>query len=463
MTNTVFQLFKELNQVPRPSWHEERVADWLCQFAESHQLRYKRDAHNCMLISKAGTAGHEKAPVTVLHAHMDMVCVADEGKEFNPLTDPIEAYVDNGWMKARGTSLGADNGMGLCMALAVMASTTLEHGPLELFVTTNEEDGMTGAANVAPDFVTGRRMIDLDSEDYDTITTGAAGAYLQNHSLPLKRNAAPKDILYNKVSIYSGPGGHSGVDINKGRNSAVKDICLLLRQMLDDDPSMVIAEITAGEANASIPSRATAIVGIRQSGVEKKTYAQEPKFQPLDEKPETIIQTQSVEELLRAVDAIPYGVIKMSERMEGTVETSNNIGVIRTESDHFHLTTHTRSFIDETMIQTGQAIARTISEQGGSSEIVMSTPAWQERTDSPFMQLVEQTFVDVLGFRPRKVEMHFVMEMGYFVERFPGIQIIPIGPRILEPHSTNERVEISTIENIWKVLVELLRRMATEE
>jgi dipeptidase D len=204
-------------------------------------------------------------------------------------------------------------------------------------------------------------------------------------------------------------------------------------------------------------------VGIRQSGVEKKAYVQEPKFQPLDENPETIIQTQSVEALLRAVDAIPYGVIKMSERMEGTVETSNNIGVIRTESDHFHLTTHTRSFIDETMIQTGQAIARTISEQGGSSEIVMSTPAWQERTDSPFMQLVEQTFVDVLGFRPRKVEMHFVMEMGYFVERFPGIQIIPIGPRILEPHSTNERVEISTIENIWKVLVELLRRMATEE
>ena len=468
MTESVFRLFHELNQVPRPSWHEERVADWLCQFAEKHQLNYKRDAHNCMLISKPGTPGFTNAPVTVLHAHMDMVCVAEEGKTFAPLNDAIEAYIEDGWMKARGTSLGADNGMGLCMALAVMESTTLEHGPLELFVTTNEEDGMTGAANVSPDFVTGRRMIDLDSEDYDTITTGAAGAYLQNHSLPLQRTQAPEAMDYYKVSIVSSAGGHSGVDINKGRKSAVKEICLLLEQMLADDSSLVVADITAGEANASIPSRASAVIGVRHSEtpspiLEKTSYSQEPKFQTLTEKPETIILQSSVKALLNAVGAIPYGVIKMSERMEGTVETSNNIGVIRTESDHFHVTTHTRSFIDETMIQTGRAIAGIISENGGSSEVVMSTPAWQERTDSPFMQLVEQTFVDVLGFRPRKVEMHFVMEMGYFVERFPGIQIIPIGPRILEPHSTSERVEISTIENIWKVLVELLRRLAAEK
>ena len=465
MTESVFRLFHELNQVPRPSWHEERVADWLCQFAEKHQLNYKRDAHNCVLISKPGTAAFANAPVTVLHAHMDMVCVAEEGKTFDPLNDPIEAYIEDGWMKARGTSLGADNGMGLCMALAVMESTTLEHGPLELFVTTNEEDGMTGAAHVSPDFVTGRRMIDLDSEDYDTITTGAAGAYLQNHSLPLQRIQAPETMDYYKVSIVSGPGGHSGVDINKGRKSAVKEICRLLEQMVAEDPSMVVASITAGEANASIPSRASAIIGVNHSSpmLTTTSYTQEPKFQALTEKPETVILPLSVGALLHAVSAIPYGVIKMSERMEGTVETSNNIGVIRTESDHFHVTTHTRSFIDATMIETGQSIARIISENGGSSEVVMSTPAWQERTDSPFMQLVEQTFVDVLGFRPRKVEMHFVMEMGYFVERFPDIQIIPIGPRILEPHSTSERVEISTIENIWKVLVELLRRLAADK
>lgn len=190
MSERIFQLFKELNGVPRPSWHEERVADWLCGFAENHHLDYQRDDHNCIVIRKPATPGREQAPITVMHAHMDMVCVAEEGKAFNPLTDPIESYIENGWMKARGTSLGADNGMGLCMALAVMESDSLEHGPLELFVTTNEEDGMTGAANIKPGFIKGRRMIDLDSEDYDTITTGAAGAYLQNHRSAAEEGAS---------------------------------------------------------------------------------------------------------------------------------------------------------------------------------------------------------------------------------------------------------------------------------
>lgn len=453
MSERIFQLFKELNGVPRPSWHEERVADWLCGFAENHHLDYQRDDHNCIVIRKPATPGREQAPITVMHAHMDMVCVAEEGKAFNPLTDPIESYIENGWMKARGTSLGADNGMGLCMALAVMESDSLEHGPLELFVTTNEEDGMTGAANIKPGFIKGRRMIDLDSEDYDTITTGAAGAYLQNHRLPLKWEQAPENLHYYKVSIQSSTGGHSGVDINKGRKSAVKEVCALLDKIFQEDPTMVVADITAGEANASIPARASVIIG--------KTTAEGLPAEGVSEceKPESIISRTSVMALIRAIGRIPYGVIKMSERMEGTVETSNNIGVIRTREDHFHVTTHTRSFINTKMERIGKEIADEIAQNGGCSEIVMSTPAWQERTDSEFMHLVEQTFEDVLGFRPRLVEMHFVMEMGYFVERFPGIEIIPIGPRILEPHSTNERVEISTIGNIWKVLVELLKRL----
>ena len=453
MSENIFRLFHELNQVPRPSWHEEKVADWLCEFAEKHRFDYQRDDHNCIVIRKPGTPGMEQAPITVMHAHMDMVCVAEEGKTFNPLSDPIESYIEDGWMKARGTSLGADNGIGLCMAMAVLESNTIEHGPLELFVTTNEEDGMTGAANISPEFVKGRRMIDLDSEDYDTITTGAAGAYLQNHVLPLRRRKTTENLHYYKVSIQSSTGGHSGVDINKGRKSAVKEICALLDKMLEEDPTMVVADITAGEANASIPARASVIIGkVSKEGL------------PTDgvqdcEQPETFIDRKSVVSLIRAIARIPYGVIKMSERLEGTVETSNNIGVIRTKEDHFHVTTHTRSFINRKMERIGKDIADEIAKNGGKSEIVMSTPAWQERTDSPFMHLVEQTFEDVLCFRPRLVEMHFVMEMGYFVERFPGIEIIPIGPRILEPHSTHERVEISTIENIWKVLVELLKRL----
>ena len=468
--DSIYQLFSALNKVPRPSWHEEKVADWLCQFAIDNGLDYQRDEHNCVVIRKPASPGKEQCEPIVLHAHMDMVCVAEKGKDFDPLTSPIEAYIDNGWMKARGTSLGADNGMGLCMAMAVMQDKSLTHGPLELLVTTNEEDGMTGAANLSEDFVKARKMIDLDSEDYDTITVGAAGAYLQTASLPITNIPSPKDAVFAQVSIHGGLGGHSGVDINKQRMSAVKEICLLAEQLLATD-KVCIASINAGEANASIPSSAEMVIAIAADAADdiinhirhheiKKEGDPNIKVEvtTVDRCPK-VIDGKCVSALLESIHEIPFGMIKMSEQMPGTVETSNNIGVIRTEDDHFHVTTHSRSFIDEDMVALGEHIRDIFVKNGGTTQLIMSTPAWEENTGSDYMHLMEQTFIDVLGFRPRLVEMHFVMEMGYFVQKFKGIQIIPIGPRIIEPHSTSERVELSTIDNIWKVLVEVLRRL----
>lgn len=471
-TEKVYQLFKELNGVPRPSWHEEKVADWLCQNAKRAGLAFERDAHNCVVIRKEATPGHEAAETIVLHAHMDMVCVAEKGKSFDPLKDGIEAYVEDGWMKAQGTSLGADNGIGLCMALAVMLSDDLVHGPLELLVTTNEEDGMTGAQHLSEDFVKGRKMIDLDSEDYDVITVGAAGAYLQTASLPFTQQDTPEGCRFYLISISGGLGGHSGVDIGKGRMSAVKEICHLLAEAEKLCPSLMVAEINAGEANASIPANAEAVVGVAADDAERLTdWAKQLQIETEGDKnvqvtvedcetPTLIINKEWVEKLVSAIEEIPFGVIKMSENMPGTVETSNNIGVIRTEQGQFRVTSHSRSFLYDVMVQLGEHIGSILRQHGFATEVVMSTPAWEENPESEFMHLVEQSFEDVLGFRPRKVEMHFVMEMGYFVQKFKGIQIIPIGPRIIEPHSTSERVELETIDNIYQVLVEILRREA---
>jgi Di- and tripeptidases len=183
----VFSIFKELNAIPRPSHHEERIADYLCQFAERLHLEYRRDAQNCVVIRKAATPGYEGAKPIVLLNHMDMVCVGMN----DPLNTPIDAYTENGWMMAKGTSLGADNGIGLSMALAVLEDDCITHGPIEVMTTTNEEDGMSGASNLANDFIKGRKVINLDSEDYDTITTGAAGAFLQEHRIPMKQLPAP--------------------------------------------------------------------------------------------------------------------------------------------------------------------------------------------------------------------------------------------------------------------------------
>ena len=473
-TERVFQIFKELNQIPRPSHHEERVADFLCQFAERLKLDYKRDKQNCVVISKPATPGHEGAEPIVLLNHMDMVCVGMA----NPLSDPIDAYVENGWMKARGTSLGADNGIGLSMALAVLEDDSIQHPALEVMTTTNEEDGMSGAANLSEDFLKGRKVINLDSEDYDTITTGAAGACLQFHRIPLQRKPAPggKRRWY-RIRFEGGLGGHSGVDINKGRCSAVVPAWAILATIYNEY-DFDVASIKIGEANASIASSAEIILTIPSGeGAEFVKQQQEMMNEWLREEygnsdpnmhctiekceaQETVINPEALEALLTCLEQIPQGVVKMSETMKDTVETSNNVGRILTENDHIFVSTHTRSFIDSEMEALSKDIANTFKANGATTELVMSAPAWQEDQHSAFLKLTSDTFQDVLGWRPRMVAMHFVLEAGFFVQHYPGIQMASIGPKIVEPHSTSERVELKTIDDIWAVLIEMLKRLS---
>ena len=470
-TERVFHIFKELNHIPRPSHHEERVADYLCRFAERLNLPYKRDKENCVVISKPATQGYEDAEPIVLLNHMDMVCVGMS----DPLNTPIVAFTENGWMKARGTSLGADNGIGLSMALAVLESSEIKHGPLEVITTTNEEDGMSGASQLSRDFLKGRKVINLDSEDYDTITTGAAGACLQFHRIPLERkNANGSD--WHSINISGGLGGHSGVDINKGRCSAVK-VALAILDAIRTKHDVEIASINIGEANASIASSGKIIIHMpmgdldflkeQVNRINEQLHKQYGDTDPnsrctINECPpqNTVINPETINALMTCLEKVPQGVIKMSESMEDTVETSNNIGRIQTEDDCILISTHTRSFIDADMIALSRKIADVFAENGAKSEMVMSAPAWQEDQQSAFLQLTSDTFQDVLGWRPRMVAMHFVLEAGFFVEHYPGIQIASIGPRIVEPHSTSERVELSTIEDIWQVLIELLKRLA---
>ena len=471
------EIFKQLNQIPRPSHHEERVADFLCQWAERLGLSYDRDAQNCVVIRKAATPGHEHATPVVILNHMDMVCVAEAGRAFDPLNDAIDAYEDNGWLKAHGTSLGADNGIGLSMALAILEDDSIVHGPLEVITTTNEEDGMTGAAALSSDFLRGRKVINLDSEDYDTITTGAAGAYLQIHHLPLTRVTPPGGKLsWLRLTIEGGRGGHSGVDINKGRASATTLLWALL-SAIGDDEVVNLASIDVGQASASIASSATAIICVSEDGADT-IRAREAHFNQrlreeygetdpdirchiTDAEPQRhVINSDDVDALLTALEQIPQGVVKMSEAMPGTVETSNNVGRITSDKQEFTISTHTRSFVEADMIALGEDIKAVFAEQGASTELVMSAPAWQENQHSDFLQLTSDTFQDVLGWRPRMVAMHFVLEAGFFVQHYPGIQIASIGPRIVEPHSTSERVELSTCHDIWRVTVELLKRLA---
>ena len=473
-TERVLSIFSELNKIPRPSHHEERIADYLCQFAERLHLEYERDKENCVVIRKPATPGHEQAETIILLNHMDMVCVGMS----NPLSDPIDAYVEDGWMKAHGTSLGADNGIGLSMALAVLEDDSIVHPALEVMTTTNEEDGMSGAAQLSKDFLKGRKVINLDSEDYDTITTGAAGACLQFHRLPMQMEAAPagKHRWYH-IRFEGGLGGHSGVDINKGRCSAVIPSWAILAAIYNEY-DFHLASIQIGEANASIASTADLVICVPSGEAAEFAKAQQdsinewlreeygtsdPNIRCTIEKcdqQDKVIPTETFEALMSCLEQTPQGVVKMSATMKDTVETSNNVGRITTEEDHIFVSTHTRSFIDADMAQLSQDIANTFADYGGKTETIMSAPAWQENQQSDFLKLTSDTFQDVLGWRPRMVAMHFVLEAGFFVQHYPGIQMASIGPRIVEPHSASERVELKTIDDIWRVLLEMLKRLA---
>lgn len=337
---------------------------------------------------------------------------------------------------------------------------------------------MSGAANLSPDFLKGRKVINLDSEDYDTITTGAAGATLQFHRIPIERQPAPggKHRWYH-ISIDGGLGGHSGVDINKGRCSAVIPAWAILAAIYNEY-DFDVASINVGEANASIASRADIVVCVPSGEAAEFVKSQQEtmnewlrdeygandpgihctitKCQPQD----TIINREAFEALMSCLEQTPQGVVKMSEVMKDTVETSNNVGRISTEDDNLFVSTHTRSFVDADMTALANDIAATFAKFGATSELIMSAPAWAENQQSDFLRMTSDVFNDVLGWRPRMVAMHFVLEAGFFVQKYPGIEIASIGPRIVEPHSTSERVELSTIEDIWRVLIEMLSRLA---
>lgn len=488
MSKTFYDFFSELNRIPRPSHHEERVADYLCRFAEEHHLRYRRDAQNCVVIEKPASPGCENADPIVILNHMDMVCVAKDGYlrdgyPFDPLNDEIRPYIEtdeNGvrWMKAEGTSLGADNGIGLSMALAILADDTLEHPALEVLTTTNEEDGMTGAEALDNTFIRGRKVINLDSEAYDEITVGAAGACLQVGSWKLNYAPLPSGYVARRIFIEGGLGGHSGVDINKGRCNANKALtAMLAKAFINADKAftdgLVVCSLEGGSANASIASWAEAVVAMPKENIGRlnavvKAFETELQQRHHDTDPGISVSMKEAEPTqyitnfslpFWTIAHLPFGVVEMREDMPDTVKTSNNIGVITTQDGVMTVSCHTRSFDMEEQRKLSNHIRMMMEDSGAEVKMLMNTGSWVERADSPLLALTCQTFRDVLGFEPKKVAMHFVLEAAYYVEKFPGIEMASIGPRIIEPHSTSERVDLDTADNIWRVTVELLRRL----
>lgn len=491
---TFYDIFRQINAIPRPSHHEEKIADFLCAFAEEHGLKYKRDGQNCVVIEKDATPGYEDAAPVVLLNHMDMVCVSRpdymrNGRPFDALNDEIRPYIeevrkDDGtitrWMKAEGTSLGADNGIGLSMALAVLADDSIIHPAIEVLTTTNEEDGMSGAEALSTDFIRGRKIINLDSEAYNEITVGAAGACLQVGKWRLEQEDIPSGYKCFKIVVNGGLGGHSGVDINKGRCNCIKTLFSLVNDCISDTKNgirnMLVCNLSGGIANASIASDAEIVIAIKEEDKSKlDKFVKEchksikDKYSQTDSSIDISYEEYASEkhfiknanDIIKCIKMLPFGTLEMRKDMPDTVMTSNNIGVLKSDGEYMTLSCHTRSFDNDEQRNLSDSIRQIMTSHNAIAvDRLMDTAAWVERPDSPLLALTCKTFNDILGFEPKKVAMHFVLEAAYYVEKYPGVEIASIGPLIIEPHSTSERVNLDTADNIWKVTVELLRRLA---
>ena len=482
-------IFKHLCTIPRPSHKEKAVADFLCQFAEEHHLSYRRNENNCVVIESPATPGYEdKEPIVMLN-HMDMVCVAEEGYAVPGPVTPIE-YDEEGerWMRADHTSLGADNGIGLSIALSILSDDTLPHPKLEVLTTTCEETDMSGAANMANDFFKGKRILNIDSEAYDEITVASAGAHIQVAHLPYKRIAMPEGYVALSVAVAGGKGGHSGVDIGKGRANAIKILCnLLLVAIRQANIKLYIINIKGGQAYSAIPGEAQAKICIPKQDVDafntligqcnaaiKAQYwtpSQPPQGEEKGSDPDvaiasepavwhsSVINEEGTHLILASVNGIPVGPVTM--RPDGNVETSNNIGIIDTErirNEECLISSHTRSFSTQAMNELADNISKIFTLTGATVDTIMHVSPWEEDLHHPWLSSVEDVFQDVLGFKPTPVSMHFALEAGYLVEKFPEIHIASIGPRIMYPHSPNEKVSLTTADNIMKVVREIVGR-----
>jgi len=477
---SLWQLFEKICSIPHPSKHEQKISLWIQEWAKELGLAIKEDAVGNLFIKKPATAGMEDRKGVILQAHMDMVPQKNNDTDHDFLTDPIKPYIiDSGdWVTAEGTTLGADNGVGLASALAVLASDDIPHGPLEVLVTIDEEAGMTGAFGLEAGWLEGDILINTDSEQEGEVYMGCAGGIDGNANFPLSFEAVPNDCQAFNLSISGLKGGHSGVDIHTGRANANK---LLVRFLLNasNDFDIRLTELNGGSLRNAIPREANSSFVIAKDKVPalKAALAEylatirtnlgsiETDIDMLLISPEDFEQcwtnaTQAA--ILRALNACPNGVQRMSDDIEGIVETSLNLGVIHTRGNKFNAMVLIRSLHDDGRLETQRTVQSVFELAGAEVAFSGAYPGWKPNTDSAIMQTVRDTYQDIFGKIPAVMVIHAGLECGLFKTAYPDMDMVSIGPTINFPHSPDEKIEIATVEQYWQLLVAVLGNIPTK-
>lgn len=472
----VFEIFDEITKVPRPSKKEAKIRQYLLDFAAKHGLESKTDAVGNVAIFKPATPGHENAPAVILQGHMDMVCESND-KSFDFDNNPITTIIDGEWIHADGTTLGADNGIGVAASLAVLTEPELVHGPIEALFTVDEETGMTGAFGIGEGMLQGDMLLNLDSEDDAEIFVGCAGGVDTVCTFNYSRSIAPSDFTYFKIDISKGQGGHSGGDIHLGRANANK---LLARFLFDISKKYEVAlsEIDGGNLRNAIPRAAHAIVGIHTSKkealrVELNEYIADIQNEYSDleptleiklesvEKPDFSIDSQTSINLIRALYSAPHGVVSMSRQLEGLVETSTNLASVKMKADNtIVVTTSQRSSVDSRKWDIANQVEALFLLAGAKVEHGEGYPGWQPNMNSPIMEVARDAYRELYGVTPAIKAIHAGLECGLFLEKFPHLDMVSFGPTLQGVHSPSERMHIPAVERFYEQLKLILTKVA---
>lgn len=472
----VFDIFDQITKVPRPSKKEGKIRQYLLDFAAKHNVAVKTDEVGNVVMSKPATPGHEAAPTIILQSHMDMVCESND-KSFDFENTPITTVIDGDWIHAQGTTLGADNGIGMAASLAVMADNSLVHGPVEALFTVDEETGMTGANNLGPDMLGGNILLNLDSEDDAEIFIGCAGGVDTVATFNYHRSFAPTDFHYFKFDVSKGLGGHSGGDIHLGRANANKVVARFLF-MLSKKYEISLCQIDGGNLRNAIPRAAHAVFGVHTShkeeicalfnqyvaDIQNEYKGIEPTIElNLDtvEIPEYAVDSTTSHNLIYSLYCAPHGVVSMSRDLEGLVETSTNLASVKMADDNkIVVTTSQRSSVESRKWDIAYQVEACFSLAGAEVAHGDGYPGWEPNMNSPIMKIASDAYRDLYGITPKVTAIHAGLECGLFLTKYPHLDMVSFGPTLQGVHSPSERMYIPAVERFWGQLTEILKKVA---
>ncbi len=473
----VFEQFAKINQIPRPSKREEKMIEYLKTWGESHGLDTKVDETGNVIIRKAATPGMENRKTVILQSHMDMVCDKLVDYEIDFDRDPIKTYIDGEWLTAEGTTLGADDGIGCAMELAVLESTDIEHGPIECVFTRDEETGLTGAEGMKAGFMTGDYLINLDSEDEGEIFVSCAGGRNTTAKFSFQREEAPQGSFFLRAQLKGLVGGHSGDDINKQRANAIKLLGRFLFQTMQRYEGVRLAEFNSGKMHNAIPRDGQFVIAVPDavkenvkadwnvfaSDVEEEFHVTDTQMvwtmESTDAQP--VIEAQVARRFVYALQAVDNGIYAICQdpELNGMVETSSNIASIETSETEINIVSSQRSNVMSNLDNMCATIEACFALAGAEVKHSDGYPAWKMRAHSDLQKLVRDSYVRLFGKEPVVRGIHAGLECGLFSERYPNLDMVSFGPTLRFVHTPDERLLIPTVQMVWDHLLDVLKNI----